>query len=61
MSQPGLRPVTTADDEWHVLQALWSRKDILILRGGPWVRAVSALVSSRSVVTTRDIGHFLQL
>ena len=28
MSQPGRRPGTVAGDEWHVLQALWSRKDI---------------------------------
>ena len=28
MSQPGRRPGTAVGDEWHVLQALWSRKDI---------------------------------
>ena len=26
MSQPFQRPGTTVDNEWHVLQALWSRK-----------------------------------
>ena len=25
MSQPGQRPGTPVGDEWHVLQALWSR------------------------------------
>ena len=44
MSQPGRRPGTVVGDEQHVLQALWSMKDILTLRGGPWVCAVSALV-----------------
>ena len=28
MFQPGRRPGTAVGDEWHVLQALWSRKDI---------------------------------
>ena len=44
MSQPGRRPGTAVGDEQHVLQALWSRKNILTLRGGPWVCAMSALV-----------------
>ena len=37
-------------DEQHVLQALWSRKDILTLRGGPWVCAVSTLVNSKGSI-----------
>ena len=44
MSQPGRRPGTALGDKSHVLKALLSRKDILTLRGGPWVCAVSALV-----------------
>ena len=44
MSQPGRRPGIAVGDEQHFLQALWSSKDILKLRGGPWVCAVSALV-----------------
>ena len=34
MSLPGQRPGTAVGDEQHVLQAWWSRKDILTLRGG---------------------------
>ena len=49
MSQSGRRPGTAVGDELHVLQALWSRKDILTLRGGPWVCAVLALVFGRVV------------
>ena len=44
MSKPGQRPGTAVGDERHVLQPLLSRKDILTLRGGPWVCAMSALV-----------------
>ena len=44
MSQAGRRPGTAVGDERHVLKALWSRKYIQALRGGPWVCAVSALV-----------------
>ena len=43
-SHPGRRSGTAVGDELHVLQALLSRKDILTLRDGPWVCAVSALV-----------------
>ena len=43
-SQPGRGPGTAVGDEWHVLQILWSRKDISTQRGGPWVCAVSALL-----------------
>ena len=34
MSKPCRRPGTAVRDEQHVLQALWGRKDILILGGG---------------------------
>ena len=39
-------PSTAVGNEWHVLLALWGRKDIYTLRVGPWVCAVSALVPS---------------
>ena len=43
-SSPAEPPGTTVGNERHVPQALWSRKGILTLRGGPWVCAVLALV-----------------
>ena len=56
MSQPGRRPGTAVGDEQHVLQVLWSMKDILTLWGGPWVCAVSALVSSSNRCTEKSLG-----
>ena len=50
MSQSGWRPGTAVANERYVLLALWSKKDISTLGGGPWVCAVSALASSVLVI-----------
>ena len=58
MSQPGRRPGTAVGNEQHVLQALWSRKEILTLQGKLWVCAVLALVKACPV---RNSYWFLRL
>ena len=45
---------TAVGDERHVLLALWSRKDIQALQGGPWVCAVSALVLTGPPLNLQD-------
>ena len=58
MSQPGRRTGTVVGNEQHVLQALWSKKKILTLRGGLWVCPVLALVKACPV---RNSYWFLRL
>ena len=49
MSHLVRRPGTAVGDEQRVLQAFWSRKDILTLCVGPWVCAMLALFTVLSM------------
>ena len=59
MSQPSRRPGIPVGDERHILEALWSSKNILTLRGGPWVWAVSGLGSCLCSLFSLGFSCFL--